>query len=216
VQTEGWLVWKSLQTTARVLGTIFFDLQVYGLENIPRRGGALIASNHQSNLDPVLLNTRLRRPLSYLAKSELFENPFSNWLLRSVGVIPVYYGTGNFGAVRQSIQVLRDGHLLSIYPEGSRTHDGKIAPMEKGIALIGRRAQVPVIPVVIIGAYEAWPWNRRIPRPRPVRIQIGPAMDLTDKTPDELLETVDRTLRRMFDDLTEQSRIRDGPITGWR
>ena len=216
MQTEGWLVWKSLQTTARVLGTIFFDLQVYGLENIPRRGGALIASNHQSNLDPILLNTRLRRPLSYLAKSELFENPFSNWLLRSVGVIPVYQGTGNFGAVRQSIQVLRDGHLLSIYPEGSRTHDGKIAPMEKGIALIDRRARVPVIPVVIIGAYEAWPWNRSIPRPWPVRIQIGPAMDLTNKTPDELLETVDRTLRRMFDELKEQSRIRDGPVTGWR
>ncbi len=207
---EQWLVWKACQSSARVLSTVLFDLKVYGLENIPRRGGAVIASNHQSYLDPILLNIGLRRPLYYVAKAELFENEPLNWLLRSVGAIPVRQGAGDISAIRQSIKVLKDGHLLNIFPEGARTHDGQIGRIEKGIAMIDHRAHVPVIPAVVIGAYEAWPWNRPFPTARPVRVQFGPAMDLADQTIDEILATVDRTLHKMYEELKALSRIRDG------
>lgn len=207
--SERWLLWKFLQATARILGTVLFDLRVEGLSNIPRRGGALIAANHQSYLDPILLNTRLRRPLNYLAKAELFENRFFGWLLRTVGTFPLHQGASDISAIRQSVQALRDGHLLNIYPEGARTSDGKIGRIEKGIALIDRRAHVPVIPVVIVGAYEAWPIHRTFPRPGSIRIRIGPAMDLAGKSSDEIVATVDRTLHRMFDELSEKSRRRD-------
>lgn len=210
MQTEYWLVWKSLQASAKILGTILFDLKVFGAENIPRHGGALIVSNHQSYLDPILLNTAMRRPLCYLAKSELFENKALGWLLWSVGVIPVRQGAGDVGAIRMSIRKLQEGNLLSLYPEGARTLDGRIGRIEKGVALIDHRAHVPMIPVAIVGAYEAWPWNRTFPRPWPVRIQIGPAMNLADQNTNEIVATVDRTLRQMFDELTQRSRIRDG------
>jgi 1-acyl-sn-glycerol-3-phosphate acyltransferase len=199
--TQRWLVWKSLQSLARILSTVLFDLRVEGLEHIPPAGGAIVACNHQSYFDPIAMSVRLRRPLSYIAKSELFENPFMNWLLRSVGAFPVRQGAGDVAAVRQSIQRLREGWLLNIYPEGSRTEDGKIGRLERGIALIDRRAHVPVIPAVIVGAYEAWPIHRRFPRLAPIRIRFGPAMKLADLDSQQIVAHVDQTLRTMFDQL---------------
>jgi 1-acyl-sn-glycerol-3-phosphate acyltransferase len=199
--TQRQLVWKSLQSLARILGTVLFDLKVDGLEHIPASGGAIIACNHQSYLDPILMNVRLRRPLSYIAKAELFETPFMNWLLREVGAFPVHQGAGDVAAVRQSIQRLREGWLLNIFPEGARTPNGEIGPMERGIALIDRRAHVPVIPAVIVGTFEAWPLFRRFPKTGPVRIRFGPAMNLADMNSQQIVATVDSTLRTMFDQL---------------
>lgn len=191
-----------MQAVGRVLTTDLFDLKVFGLRNIPAQGGALIVSNHQSNLDPILLGARVPRPLSYMAKSELFEmNPLLTELFRLLGGFPVHQGAGDVKAVKESIQRLREGHLLSIFPEGGRTMDGEIGKMEKGVALIVRRAGVPVIPAAIVGAYEAWPYNRTVPRRWPIRVQFGPAMKLADKKPGEILATIDRTLREMFDEL---------------
>ena len=147
------------------------------------------------------MNVRLRRPLSYIAKAELFETPFMSWLLREVGAFPVHQGAGDVGAVRQSIRRLREGWLLNIYPEGSRTPDGEIGPLQRGISLIDRRAHVPVIPAVIVGAFEAWPLFRRFPKLSPVRIRFGRAMNLADLDSDQIVAAVDRTLRTMFDQL---------------
>ena len=184
---------------------MLFDLKVYGLKNIPRRGGALIVCNHQSYLDPIVMNVRLRRPLSYMAKAELFQiTPLFAGLLRSVGAFPVIQGAGDVGAVRQSIRRLRQGRLLNLYPEGARTPDGEIGRIEKGVALIDRRAHVPVIPAIIIGAYEAWPCNRTFPRSWPVRIEFGPAMNLADLEADQIVQKVDCTLRTMFNQLRGQ------------
>ncbi|HEX3358301.1 MAG TPA: lysophospholipid acyltransferase family protein [Tepidisphaeraceae bacterium] len=198
---EYWLVWKTLQTIARILSTVFFDLKVEGLEYIPASGGAMIVCNHQSYLDPILMNVRLRRPLSYMAKAELFENAFMNWLLWSVGAFPVHQGTSDIAAVRKSIRRLREGWLLNIFPEGARTQTGEIGTIEKGMALIDRRAHVPVIPAVIVGAFEAWPWNRRFPKPGPVRIRFGPPMKLADLNSAEIVTRVDQTLREMFNEM---------------
>jgi 1-acyl-sn-glycerol-3-phosphate acyltransferase len=197
------LLWKYLQVIARVLTTTLFDLKVYGLENIPKHHGALIVSNHQSYLDPVVLGARLRRPLGYIAKEELFEvNPAFTWLLRSLGAFPVRQGRADLHALKESIERLHEGYLLNIYPEGARTPDGKIGKIEKGIALINRRAHVPIIPAVIVGSFEAWPIYRRFPQPRPIRVHFGPPMELTDMTSPEILATIDRTLRKMFDGLS--------------
>ena len=205
--TERPFFWKALQAVARLLTTLLFDLKVYGIARVPRRGGVLIVSNHQGNLDPVLLGARMPRPLSYLAKSELFEsNAASNWLLCSLGGIPVRQGAGDVGAVKETIRRLQQGHVLNIYPEGARTRDGEIGPMEKGVALVVRRAKVPVIPAVIVGSFDAWPVHRKLPRPRPIHVRYGPPMNLDGLEPDEILATIDGTLRRMFEDLRADSR----------
>jgi 1-acyl-sn-glycerol-3-phosphate acyltransferase len=202
-------LWKSLQVIARLLTTLLFELKVYGRSCVPKRGGVLIVSNHQGNLDPILLGVRMTRPLSYLAKSELFDsNVACNWLLRSLGGIPVRLGAGDVGALKETIRRLQQGHVLNIYPEGSRTAEGEIGPMEKGVAFVVRRAKVPVVPAVIVGSFEAWPIHRKFPRPWPIHVRYGPPMQLDGLESDEILDTIDGTLRRMFEELRANSASR--------
>ena len=140
--------------------------------------------------------------MSYLGKSELFHvHPFFTWLIRSLGGIPVRQGAGDVGAVKETIQRLREGHVLNVYPEGARTEDGEIGRLERGVALIVRRSAVPVVPAVIVGSFEAWPRRRSFLRPWPIRVRYGPPMDLGGQSPDEIIATIDRTLRDMFDEL---------------
>src|SRR5438093_13386407 len=113
MKTERSLPWRYLQILGRVLTTLLFDLKVYGRRNVPEIGGVLIVSNHQSYLDPVLLAVRLGRPLNYIAKSELFENRFGGWFLRSVlNAFPVRQGHGDVSAVKETIRRLQAGHAL--------------------------------------------------------------------------------------------------------
>jgi 1-acyl-sn-glycerol-3-phosphate acyltransferase len=142
----------------------------------------------------------LARPLNYIAKSELFQNPFFRRLLHSLNAFPVRQGAGDVGAVKETIHRLRAGHLLNLYPEGARTPDGRIAPLQKGVSLIARRAgaDVVIVPAAIVGSFEAWPIFRKWPRSHPIRVEYGPPINLADLKPDQILATIDATLRRMF------------------
>jgi 1-acyl-sn-glycerol-3-phosphate acyltransferase len=194
--------YKLTRMIARIATTLLFDLKVYGTRHLPRTGGLLLVSNHQSNLDPVLLGVQLPRALSYMAKSELFKvHPLFTWMIRSLGAFPVRQRTGDVGAVKEAIARLQEGDVLNVYPEGSRTETGEIGPMEKGIGLVIRRAKVPVVPVAIDGSYEAWRKGRRMFRRWPIRLQYGPPMDLAHLKGEEIVQRVDQTLRKMYDDL---------------
>jgi 1-acyl-sn-glycerol-3-phosphate acyltransferase len=198
-RTRRSLPWRVLQVIARVLTTLLFDLKVSGRRHVPPRGGALIVSNHQSYLDPVLLAVRLDRPLNYAGKSELFKSRFGAWLLRRLfNAFPVRQRSADVAAVKETIARLREGHLLNLYPEGTRTTDGEIGPMQRGVGLVVRRTGVPVIPAVIVGSFQAWPVGRTCFRARPIRVAYGPAMPLADLPPDEIVAAIDRTLREMF------------------
>jgi len=206
MNTERTFHWKCMQSTARFLTTLLFDLKVDGLHNMPprarapQRGGVLIVSNHQGNLDPVLLAVRLKRPLNYIAKSELFENRWADFMLRAVNAFPVHQGTGDVHAVKETIHRLQAGHLLNIYPEGGRTPDGEIGELQRGVGLIIRRAGVPVIPAVICGSYEAWPIHRTVFRPWPIRVRFGAPIEFDGMDEDQIITTIDRTLRGMFEE----------------
>jgi 1-acyl-sn-glycerol-3-phosphate acyltransferase len=197
VQTERSFVWKSLQVIARIGTTLLFDLKTYGLENVPETGGVLLVANHQSYLDPVVVAVRLHRPVSYFAKSELFENPFLGGLIRTLHAFPVRQGEGDIGAVRETIRRLHEGHVLNIYPEGSRTEDGEIAPLEKGVALVIRKAGVPVVPIAIEGSFAAWPKQRKVFRAHPIRVIYGKPMDLSKLKADAILHEIDGALRSL-------------------
>lgn len=199
------LLYKLAWTLCRIVATCFFDLKVWGGHNVPRRGGVLIVSNHQSYLDPVLIGVRAERSLSYMAKSELFENRFFAWLIRGLGAFPVRQGAGDVGAMKQSIARVQAGHALNVFPEGSRTEDGEIAPMEKGVGLVIRRAKVPVVPAAIHGSWDAWPKGRSLCRTHPIRIIFGPVMDLSHLKGDEITQEIDRVLRELFREVKERS-----------
>jgi 1-acyl-sn-glycerol-3-phosphate acyltransferase len=200
------LTWKAAQALCRVLTTLMFDLKAYGVENVPTRGGVLLVSNHQSYLDPILLGVPIKRPMSYLAKSELFENRYFGGLIRGLNAFPVRQGAGDVGAVKETIKRLEQGHLLNIFVEGTRTDDGQIGKVEPGAALVVRRAGVPVVPVVIDGSFEAWPRDKKLFHAHPIRVMYGPPLDVANLKAAAITQLIDRTLREMFAEL----RAKDG------
>ncbi|HWE01292.1 MAG TPA: lysophospholipid acyltransferase family protein [Tepidisphaeraceae bacterium] len=192
-------LWILIRQACRVLMTVLFDVKVYGAYYVPRTGGVLIVSNHQSYLDPIVLSFCLDRTLSYLAKAELFKNRYFGWLIRNLNAFAVEQGAGDIGAVKESIARLQEGHVLNIFPEGSRTENGEILPFEKGVALVIRRAKVPVVPVAIVGSWEAWPKEQKFPSFRPIRVLLGPPMEgLWKLDRDEIIARLEQTLGQMY------------------
>ncbi len=163
-------------------------------------------ANHQSVLDPVLLGVHVHRPFSFLAKSELFENRYFGWLIRNLNAFPVRQGRGDKGAIEETIRRLREGHVLNVFPEGSRSLDGEIGPILSGASLIVRRAEVPILPVVIDGSFRAWPKGKRWFRPTKVRVLYGQPVYVHHMKGAAITQYVDATLRRMFDELRAMER----------
>ncbi len=193
------MLYRGGRVVVRIVTSVMFDLKVFGVENVPKTGGVLIVSNHQSYLDPPCIAVRLPRPLSFLAKSELFEIPGLCWLIRELGAIPIRQGAGDIGALRETIQKLRDGHGLIVFPEGTRTPNGELQALEPGIALIARKCGVPVVPVAIEGSYDAWPGGQPLPQSHPIRVIFGPPIaNVQDLKPAELLLELDRSLRSLI------------------
>jgi 1-acyl-sn-glycerol-3-phosphate acyltransferase len=200
------LFWRFCQIISSIVFEAMFELEMFGRENVPATGGVLLVSNHQSYLDPVLLSVRLKRPMSYLARSELFRNPLFARLITALNAFPVRLGKGDKAAIDQTIQRLHEGHLLAIFPEGHRTSDGEIGPIQRGVALVVRRADVPIIPVVIDGSFQAWPRTSKFFGPYPIAVMYGPALKVEGLKGDEIVELIDRTLRRMFEELRARKR----------
>jgi 1-acyl-sn-glycerol-3-phosphate acyltransferase len=203
-------LWCACQVISRIASTLVFGMKVYGRHNIPRRGGVLLLSNHQSYLDPILLAVPLRRPVSYMAKSELFERgAFFTWLIRSLHAFPIRKNTADVGAIKEAIGRLGEGHILNMYPEGTRTRTGEIGPILPGVAVVVRRAGVPVVPVVIDGTFQAWAKGSKVPRPHPVRIMYGKPLRIKGLKTDQVVEKIGQTLREMLAEL--RRREQSGP-----
>lgn len=198
--SKPWL-YKVGKLLCRVITTVMFDLKAYGAKNVPPRGGVLLAANHQSYLDPVVVGVQVRRTVSFLARSELFKNPVFGWLIRSVNAFPIRQGAGDIGAIRETIQKLQQGHMLNIFPEGGRCPDGKLQPIEPGVALIIRKAKVPVVPVAIVGAFEAWPRHRKLFRPHPVRVMYGKPMELHHLKAEQIQQALAQAIGSMMMEL---------------
>ncbi|MEW6027340.1 MAG: lysophospholipid acyltransferase family protein [Planctomycetota bacterium] len=148
---------------SRILAIVFWRLRVFGRENIPE-GGAVLASNHQSYFDPVLIGITLNRPVYFLARKELFEaNWLFGWLIRNVHAIPLERRVFDSSGLRQAIEVLQKGGLLVVFPEGTRTSNGEISGIRKGVSLLTREANVPLVPTLIDGAFQAWPRQHKLP-----------------------------------------------------
>lgn len=167
--------WYLLQSSCYVWMATCFRFRAWGLHHIPPKGPVLYLCNHQSYLDPIIVAvaSHSRHPHA-LARSTLFRNPGFAWLIRSLNAFPVEQGEADMAAMRRSIEVLKKGHALLVFPEGTRTPDGTTKPFAAGIMLLIRRAKPLVVPVAVEGAYHAWPRDRRLPRPTGrVAVEIG-------------------------------------------
>lgn len=153
-----------------------FRTSAVGIEKIPRTGPVILASNHASNIDPILVVACLHRPLFHLGKHTLFSGRIGSAFLETLGgQIPVDRETGgNEDSLEAGLEVLGRGLALGIYPEGTRTPDGRLLPGRTGVALFAFLTGAPVFPVALKGTFEAWPRDRRWPRLRwPTAVIVG-------------------------------------------
>ncbi len=162
---------------------LFFRVRVEGLEHVPKRGPAILASNHVAFCDSLFLPAVLWRRVTYVAKAEYFERWKTAWYFRAIGMIPIKRGSGSAwrGALDAAEEVLAAGRIFGIYPEGSRSKDGRLHRGHTGIARVALRTGAPVIPVGIAGTREAQPIGKLIPRPfSRIAIRIGAPLDFTE------------------------------------
>lgn len=165
---------------------LLFRPQIEGLENVPEDGPAIVAGNHLSFSDHFLMPVILRRRITFLAKAEYFTGPgikgrLTASFFRGVGQIPVDRSGKDAAqaAIREGIGVLSKGELLGIYPEGTRSHDGRLYKGKVGVAVMALKAQVPVIPCAMIGTFEAQPPGQRLPSLHPISIRFGKPLDFS-------------------------------------
>jgi 1-acyl-sn-glycerol-3-phosphate acyltransferase len=185
-------------------------LRICGRENVPQKGAFVLVSNHQSFLDPLFCGVPLKRPLHFLARDTLFANRLFGGLIASVNTIPVKLGTADLSTMKTVISRLKEGNGFCLFPEGTRTSDGKIAPFKPGFGLLCRRAEAAVVPVMIEGAFECWPRHKKIFSPgSEITVCYGTCLSaeqVKDMNDRELAEVLTDTLRRMQNDC----RVRQG------
>jgi 1-acyl-sn-glycerol-3-phosphate acyltransferase len=155
---------------------LLYRPKVVGLENIPAEGPAILAANHQSFLDDLLLPLVVpKRKVVFLAKADYFEKWYLRWFFKGANVIPVRRENASAAeaALNTGVKALRDGNLVGIFPEGTRSPDFRLYRGKTGMARMALEAQVPVIPVAILGTFEAMPYDKRFPRPGKTELRFG-------------------------------------------
>ena len=161
----------------RVMYATYFRWQIFNAERVPKNGGVIIASNHASFLDPPLVGSALSRDINYLARESLFRYPGIGALLRSWNAVPVDRdGCGEKG-LKIILNRLLDGNGIILFPEGTRTLDGKLQPARSGIGLTVIKSTAPVVPVRVFGTFEAYGKNHKFPHPHRVIVKYGQPMN---------------------------------------
>lgn len=156
-------MYELLRMFFTVLFSIVFRWRTSGVENIPA-GGAIIAANHISLWDPPVVGTAIPRRAHFMAKEELFANPVFGWLISKLGAFPVRRGAADRTAIKTALTLLKNGSILVIFPEGTRSKDGKLGAPEAGLALLALKAGVPVIPAAVIGTNKIFRDGHVLPK----------------------------------------------------
>lgn len=157
----------------KLMGKVFFRLECHHRERIIEEGGAVLAMNHQSFLDPPLAGVCCRQELYFLARRSLLDWPVMGPVFPRWNVVPVDQERADVSALKVVIRLVREGHRTIVFPEGSRTPDGELQPARPGLGLIVAKTLAPVVPMRIFGAYDAFPRGARLPRLRRIRIVVG-------------------------------------------
>lgn len=152
--------------------------EVFGLENVPREGGGLVACNHVSFLDPPAVGGAIRfRQTYFMARDTLYKNKWAAWWLRNCGVIALDRTRGDLAALKGAVKFLQSGKLVCLFPEGTRSLDGTLQEPKGGIGFLIAKSGVPVIPTYIKGSYEAWPPGAKRAKAHKITLTFGTPID---------------------------------------
>jgi len=165
---------------SRILARLFFRFRIIHRERMIQTGPVILAMNHQSYLDPPLAGNASDRPIFFLAKKSLLQAPVLGWLLPKLNVIPVELERTDRSALKALIRILRSGHGVLVFPEGSRTPDGNLQPALPGLGLVIAKTRAPVVPMRIFGAFEAWPIGGKLRLHGRITIVVGEPIYFSD------------------------------------
>ena len=187
----------------------FLRIRTYGRENVPKDGAFLLLSNHQSYYDPMLCGIVHKRRVTFMARDSLFANPIWGRILRSVNALPVKRDSADVSVMKAVIKRLKKGECVCMFPEATRSPDGKIKEVKPGFGLLSRRGNAPIVPVVIDGAYESWPRDKKFPGPGTVTVSFGKGF-----SPDEIKKLGDKEFAKILTEklrsMQHQIRIKQG------
>ena len=193
-------IYRFLRTGVEAFFRLTLQIEVEGVENVPSEGPVLLLPNHQSILDPMLVQAFFPRPVHSMTKSTQFSSPLFRWLIPRILGFPTRRYRVDPQTVRVVLQRLDAGEVVGIYAEGERSWDAELQPFRRGTIRLLLKAGVPVIPCGITGSYDVWPrWSRR-PKRRPVRIRYGKPLHFgrhdTREARDRLLPEASASLER--------------------
>ena len=173
---------NAIRVPLRVLSRIFWRISYKGVENIPATGGVIIASNHQTYLDPIWMTLPISRQIRYLAWSESFDWPVIGKIIGILGAWPIQIEKTDPTAIRRSLLLLRKGGAVVIFPEGRRVSpDGELHRFKNGAARMALEANVPILPITIRGGHRVWPRGYRFPRLGKVELIYHPLQHVTQR-----------------------------------
>lgn len=206
------MLYALLKPITAVLMRLVFRAEGRGREHVPAHGPLLVVANHSSLLDPLLVAGVAPRPLSFLAKAELFRVPLFGGLLRRLNARPIRREGADAGALRTALRVLEEGRALLVFPEGSRGAEGVLREPKAGAGMLAVLTGAPVVPVYVGGSGRAWPRGRWLPRPAKVVVTFGPPLRFGPGTgggaPGSRREQFDSASREMMAAIARQ---RDQP-----
>ena len=158
------MFYKILKVIFRFTFNLLFSPKVIGAENVPKEGAMIMAANHMSNWDPPILGTYLPRTVGYMAKEELFKPAIAGAIIKSLNAFPVKRGASDRGAIKIALNILKKGLCLGIFPEGTRSRDGKLHKAQAGVSLIAAMSKAPVVPTALIGTNKIWSKEEKFPQ----------------------------------------------------
>ncbi len=148
---------------ARSFFKLFFRLKIYGIENL-RVGGGILAANHSSNFDPPVLSISCPEEVHFLAKESLFHIFILGWIIRRLNSHPVARSSSDITTFRELVRLVREGKKVIVFPEGGRSKDGELRPIQRGLSFIVQKGGCPIFPAYIQGTFEAWPTDKKLPK----------------------------------------------------
>ena len=149
------MLYRVLRFIVLIFYKLILRIKVVGAENVPKTGGVVLSANHRSNHDPLILAVSQKRSISFMAKESVLKIPVIGFILKHAGIFPVKRGTGDIGAVKKAIEILKAGNMLSLFPEGTRNKTAEVlAPFQMGAAMVASKSGGVIVPVGIIGSYR--------------------------------------------------------------
>jgi 1-acyl-sn-glycerol-3-phosphate acyltransferase len=188
-----WVIDSAVRPAVRLVSRALWRITFRGVENIPRAGGLVVAANHQTYVDPFWIGLHMRRPLRFLAWNKAFTWPVVGKALGLLGAWPLSIERGNPTAYRRSLQWLRGGGAVVIFPEGGRAFaDGAMSRFKTGAARLALEADAPVLPVTVRGGNVAWPRGQSLPRPTRVEVVYHPVRHLAPQPGEDARQCAQR------------------------